>query len=270
MTASRQDNEFLEARPAHLSNCVEQVWYSRGRLPAQRELVLPSATTDIVVNLGAPMYAIEESRKQTICGTTVTGLLTRPLLLEHPIIHEAIGFRLSPLGLRRVLNLPAAEVLNAVVNLEDLLGTDELVDACSNASTAPEKLQIAVDWLNRKVDEGHAIQPIVRWLSGTIQAEVGQLPIAELVRQSGYSQAYLTRVFVNEFGVTPKTFARLVRFRAALDAINSGAEYAQAAYELGYTDQSHMYKDFREFAHTTPAQVIRGTYEAGLTMAIDE
>ncbi len=44
MTAS-QDNEFLEARPAHLSECVEQVWYSRGRLPAQRELVYEAGLT---------------------------------------------------------------------------------------------------------------------------------------------------------------------------------------------------------------------------------
>src|SRR5690606_34928206 len=93
-------------------------------------------------------------------GLAVTGLLTRPLLLEHPTTHEAIGFRLS-LGLRRVLNLPAAEVLNAVVNLEDVLGTDELIAACGEAPSAPEKLQRAIDWLTLKVSGGHAIQPIV-------------------------------------------------------------------------------------------------------------
>jgi len=69
--------------------------------------------------------------------------------------------------------------------------------------------------------------------------------------------AQTTDVGVNR--VTPKLFARLARFQAGLAYAGCGAnvDWAQAALELGYADQSHMISEFREFSSLTPQTLAR-------------
>ncbi|MEL6180611.1 MAG: DUF6597 domain-containing transcriptional factor, partial [Myxococcota bacterium] len=139
---------FMSLKPAmHLKPWVEAIWYSRGHLSKLRERVLPSATTDIIVNLGPPIHMIEGNGPERIEGTTVSGLLTRPILIEHPPWHEALGLRLSPLGIRAVLGIPGRMVLDDCVALTDLTGraVDELAETLGAESDKPGRmLQAAV------------------------------------------------------------------------------------------------------------------------------
>jgi AraC-like DNA-binding protein len=57
--------------------------------------------------------------------------------------------------------------------------------------------------------------------------------------------------------VTAKLYCRLTRFRAALSsAAAESPNWAEAAAELGYADQSHMIAEFREFSSLTPARLL--------------
>ncbi|MGZ7079073.1 MAG: helix-turn-helix domain-containing protein, partial [Thermoanaerobaculia bacterium] len=54
-------------------------------------------------------------------------------------------------------------------------------------------------------------------------------------------------------GVSPKMFARVVRFRRVLREIAAPAvDWSDVALSAGYFDQSHLIADFRQFAGTTP------------------
>jgi methylphosphotriester-DNA--protein-cysteine methyltransferase len=61
-------------------------------------------------------------------------------------------------------------------------------------------------------------------------------------------------VFREGVGVTPKLYGRLARFQAGLAFAGCGknVDWAQAAIEMGYADQSHMIAEFREFSSLTP------------------
>ena len=45
----------------------------------------------------------------------------------------------------------------------------------------------------------------------------------------------------------------MLRFRALVGGLERGEGLAELAYECGYADQSHLNRDFREFAGTTPS-----------------
>ena len=65
-------------------------------------------------------------------------------------------------------------------------------------------------------------------------------------------------MFREQVGLSPKLYCRLARFQAGLRYVVPGChvEWAQAAVQLGYADQSHMIAEFREFSSATPDQLI--------------
>lgn len=265
-------SDFREVCPGPLAPWVRQVWYSRGSLEHLREIVLPSADTDIVANLGPSMRLVEGDGVERIVGTTVTGLLTRRILLEHPPVHEALGIRLTVHGIRAVLGIPAAAVRDLVVDLPDVLErpVDELVERCRDREGAEAKLRAAVDWITERVARFAGTgDRVAREAAIRIEASRGRIGISTLQAASGFGATRFRQRFVDEVGVTPKTYARLVRFRGALDGLRPATPLSSLAFELGYADQAHMHRDFRNFGRTTPLEVLAKRYPSGTTLAAE-
>ena len=264
------DPIFLEQRPPELCTWVEAIWYSRGELSQRRERVLPCASTDIVINFGPAMRLAEGDGVERITGTTVSGLMTRPIVLEHPVVHEALGMRLTPLGLRTVLGIPLASLRDVVVHLHDTLDhpADHLAELCGNVPTAEGRIRRAVQWLAARVERfGESTDPLVAWAARRIEQHAGAVSIAALQQSSGYGATRFNQRFRAELGVVPKRYARLVRFRAALDRLATGQPLADLSACLGYSDQAHMNRDFRELGGVAPTLVQQQAHASGLTLA---
>ena len=80
--------------------------------------------------------------------------------------------------------------------------------------------------------------------------------VREVSDSTGYSAKRFIRLFHDNVGLTPKMFCRVQRFQTVLDQIGGGRqmEWASIALCSGYFDQSHLIRDFREFAGVTPRQ----------------
>lgn len=264
---------FLLASPPALRPWVEQVWYSCGPLDLPRERVLPTVTTDLVANLGPPMWLLEGQGDRQIVGTTVSGLLRAPLLLGHPPVHEAVGVRLSVLGLRAVLDLPPAAAYDLVLPLHTLLPsrTDELAETCARAPTPQAKLHAALAWLARRIAlHASTVDPIAAWAAGQVLHHHGRLSIEQLQRASGYGPTRFRARFVDELGLSPKQLARLARFDRALRLLSPDRPLSELAHACGYADQAHLNLDFRAFAGLTPTAILAGRYTSGVTVAEGE
>jgi AraC-like DNA-binding protein len=78
--------------------------------------------------------------------------------------------------------------------------------------------------------------------------------VAEIVARTGLPHRRLQRVFARELGLAPRTYLRLLRFRAALQAVQQDeGTLAGTAAARGYADQAHMARDFRLFAGVPPS-----------------
>ena len=262
--------QTLTASPPELRPWIEQIWYSQGALPASQERVLPSATCELVVNLGAPMLLLQGRGEARMTGAIVSGLMTRPLLIGHPQVHEAIGMRVSPLGLRALIHAPAAALADYNAALADVLEAphDALAARCRQGRTPHEVLALAIAWARERVASRPAEpDPLVVWSVAQLMREDARMRVDTLVRRSGYGATRFRQRFVDELGVTPQTFARLIRFRRALEQLRADTPLIELALQLGYADQAHLCRDFQRFGATTPTQVLARRNTSGLTLA---
>ena len=166
----------------------------------------------------------------------VVGTMTKPLVLPPGGNNEFLGVRFRPGRAAAFLRIPLAEITDARVPLGDVWKSwsGEL----SLEALESELIRRLRPDRDRRVDA--AIERIA----------TGGDRIDDIAREVGISRQHLARQFQHHVGVSPKTFARVMRFRRLLT--DTRDDWAQRAARHGYYDQSHLIADFRELAGTTP------------------
>lgn len=95
---------------------------------------------------------------------------------------------------------------------------------------------------------------VAKW----IRTNPAFMTVRNLADATDVSRQHLARVFRELIGVSPKRYCRLARFKKGLAYVGTeGVNWARAAAELGYSDQSHMIAEFREFSSLTPEVLTR-------------
>jgi AraC-like DNA-binding protein len=173
---------------------------------------------------------------------------------REPVSIAAVRFR--PGGAVPFLRVPAAELTDRTVPCDDI-GARWLADP---RWSEPVALAAAVESLQRLLMDRLAAherprEPVV---AHAVTALLGREPptIDALSRHIGWSRQHLARAFRFHVGVGPKHLARVARLQRAVADLQRGADHglADVALGLGYFDQAHMARDFRELAAVTPAE----------------
>ena len=79
----------------------------------------------------------------------------------------------------------------------------------------------------------------------------GNMSVSQLAQECFISSRQLERVFHEYVGITPKKLCNLVRYQCLWSELlsNPGFHVTDAVYRYGYTDQSHLMREFKRY-HT--------------------
>jgi AraC-like DNA-binding protein len=165
-----------------------------------------------------------------------------------------VQVELTPAGARTLLRGDVEALTDAVVPLADALGDRgvRLVERLADAPSWQGRLDLLDEALGS--DEPAALSPEVDWLRAKLVSSQGRARVEPLLDETGWSRRHVTGLFRRELGVTPKAYARLLRFEHATALVTSGAgrSLAAAAITAGYYDQSHLTREFVALAGMTP------------------
>jgi AraC-like DNA-binding protein len=186
---------------------------------------------------------------------------------KQPRSHHVLGIRLHPAGAYALFATPLRTITGLVVELRELVGpaADELVERCREAASPEARFRRAAAWIAARVGDALPVAPAVTWAAAQIESRHGDVPIAELRSETGLSKTGLASAFREQIGVSPKVFARIVRFRRALAMVEGGgASLADVALAAGYYDQPHFNAEFRELSGITPGELLVARYPSGV------
>jgi AraC-like DNA-binding protein len=233
--------------PAELSGVVVCTWERAvpDAAAPQAKRVLPDGCTDLVWRDGELVVAGPDS------GPAVTPLAPG---------ETVIGLRLRPGAAGRALGLPASELRDTRVPLEELWGAlgrdiEERIAGAGDAEPRRHALEeVALAHLADAGGPDALVLAATRWL-GRPGARVGSLSDALAT-----SERQLLRRFKAAVGYGPKTLDRVLRFQrflALAPAVARGEdELARAAAELGYADQAHLSRECVSLSGLTPTQLV--------------
>ena len=172
-----------------------------------------------------------------------------------------IGFRFRPAAAAAWLGMPASEVLNQRVSLEDVWGArahrmaDEVL-----AARQPEALMAALEnAVARRAPPANTRRADMRAAYDLLAAGAppGISLIPWLAEHLALSERTLRRRFDMAFGYGPKTLDRILRFQRFLKLVRSADRLSAAdiAAETGYADQAHLVRESRRLAANTPGEI---------------
>jgi AraC-like DNA-binding protein len=250
---------LIEYRPRHLAGLVMSIWHFVGLVPEARERHVADGLVRLVIPLEGAFDLVKRWTRQRCPTASFTGLQTSPMFIEGPASRAAVlGIQLYPAGAYGLIGAPLTETTDQLSDLGDLVGAPaaEFAERCAAASSAEARVRIAADWVSQRIARSPGLDPRVAVTRSRIERNFGALPIGMLHEAVGLSKKRLIAAFRRQVGVTPKTYARIVRFRRAMELLGDGCPPASVAVIAGYYDQPHMNLEFRELAGVTPGGVL--------------
>ncbi len=166
---------------------------------------------------------------------------------------------LKPLSFWPLFRIPSSVLMNKEYDAEDLLGPGilDLWSKLAECETFQERIFLAERYLMPVASRSGGRTLIARTAHHMLDRN-GAIRIGEIADHARLSVRQYERRFLEEVGLTPKTFARTTRFQGALDAkrLFPLRTWLSIAHELGYFDQMHMVRDFQILGGDAPSNFL--------------
>lgn len=214
---------------------------------APRCAILPDGCVDMV-------FCCDSSNPYSeICGTVLT---PENVLLNSNTYYFGVCFlpEYNPVLGSDVM---MSELINCRVSFEVLINDRRMAEGILGITDFRRQISIFMKSYmsiynrvcpaeNRSLLVLHSLNLLIR-SSGSISME-------QIADDTGYTMRYINKCFHNATGLSPKQFSKIVRFQTAVSALNEplGRSLTEIADDLGYFDQAHFIRDFKQFTGLTP------------------
>lgn len=194
----------------------------------------------------------------------LVGPLTRVDVQVLPPRTTVVGVRFWPGAAAPLLDVPADDLLDHTVGLDELWGAaavqlGELLAAAPGPDAALELLQRQLVHRHQLIERrdplvAEAVRRLMPW---------EPVDIGELTTHLSISPSQLRRRFLSTVGLGPKVLQRTLRFQGYLALAQAssgrfGGRVADLAAQVGYADHAHLGRECLRLTGVTPRELLGG------------
>ena len=245
--------------PEELRDTIKCFWYNRRDVGEQQSSfeVQPDGYAEIIFHFGSGCSISSNGALQPLPSPFMMGLLNQPAVFYARNRLEIIGIRCFPWTVFDLLGLPSGKdgvriFEHPIAQLQNTLNKwihDGRIDEALD--------QVKQYFLNARL--GIASDSML-FKAGVAMLEAnGTMPVSEVAAAAHATVRTLERKFKQSSGHTVKDVSALMRFEQVRNQLwlYPNSTLSALAHELGYTDQSHLSREFKRYSGTTPAAFAR-------------
>jgi AraC-like DNA-binding protein len=222
-----------------------------------KQKIIPDGFTEMIFHFG-DHYRIQLNNKWSKQGKSLLAAQIKGhFYLENSGRTEILGIKLKPSAITHLFGVPMKSTTDTVVELRKALGrkASPLEKALREADGA-HRAAIANDIFEKLCFNYPASHPVDQALQ-MIFARKGMIAVADICKELSVSERYVEKLFQNYVGLSPKFFARIIRFSHIFQLIkDKDPDWAAVVFEAGYYDQSHFIRNFKAFTGEDPSEYI--------------
>ncbi|HYC83606.1 MAG TPA: helix-turn-helix domain-containing protein [Chryseosolibacter sp.] len=242
--------------PNSLQGLVQCYWIVDDERPKPRQQkIIPDGFSEMIFHFGDPYRINLAGSWQLQSRALVAGQIRRFFYLENTGRSSIIGIKFRPTALTHLYGLRMSTLTDRVEPLLEMTGEDGR--ALSAAVGDTFEFEAIVGRLNQHLEDlarkaGPLNSPIDAAVNRILDAK-GMVTTAWLTDQVHLGERQLERLFKHYVGVSPKFYARIVRFNAIFDMIQHKMNWLDIVERAGFYDQPHFIRNFREFTGEDPS-----------------
>lgn len=225
------------------------------------EPALPDGCPELLFNFGDPFeHHDARGRIRRQPRAFLVGQITRPFDVRPTGRIDLVALRFEAHGVWG-LTTPHAPPADDWIDADSAIATHRL-SAMSSVRVLWHTLaplddagreQAVNEWLAHYAKTAPRADEVVMNAVRAIRVSGGSASIDALAEVHGIALRTLQRRFSAQLGVSPKLFARIVRFHRVCTAWRrEPGTLARVAADAGYCDESHLIRDFRAFVGEPP------------------
>ncbi len=239
---------------AELRQIVRCFWHllDHDAPPNTPDRVVPDGCTEIVLNRADRFRRDERTQARVL----LVGQLSGAIEIAPTGGIDLLGIRFEPAGLHLVLGTPMHELTDLDVCLRQV--RPGLYTRLRRANEAPDPYE-RIRRIERALLDARPLRSDGLIAEAARRLAKDATTVFDLAASLSVGRRTLERRFRREVGLAPRHFARICRLQRVISVLDDGlpAEgWAGLAAGAGYFDQSHLIRDFRLIAGTTPARYV--------------
>jgi hypothetical protein len=193
--------------------------------------------------------ALHSKDYKGICAASLKGATSKPALVHMDPTYSHVAISFFPHGLKALFGIDSCETIDEVFDLHHFFPHD-IIEKILDARNHHARIAILDTYLLTKLND---VKP-VDWRVINFLHLCPTVHYGRQLKHYGISERQFERKFLQTIGLTPSFYKRVLRFEHALYRIqhNHYRSLAELAYELGYSDQSHFNREFKQLSGLTP------------------
>lgn len=250
-------NVYLPQGP--LSKYIQRYWTLENEdtsTPPTRDRIFPDGCMELLFNYGDRFKKYENGVALWQPQSFIHGQLKKYMEVEPTGKVGIFSVRFRPHGLRPFVSTPVDTFTEKMIPIAELWGQEgeELAREVIKAGSTEERIRLLEAFLENRCDASADKNDSIHQCVERIEKNAGMINIDALAEELYVGRRHLERKFLQHVGLTPKLFARIIRFNHVLHLIEDKAEnnFAHLAQEGGFYDQAHFIKDFKDFTGLNP------------------
>ncbi len=248
--------EFRRIQPEpSLTSVVECFWTAEDSASDPHvQKIVPDGFTEIIFHFGDPYLIKLKDQWEQQPLSLLAGQLNKYFFLQNSGVSSILGIKLKPTAVTALFDLNMKKLTDQVVDLRKWIPSNKVVaDEQFRGITMADRIDVVSTWL-KKVCDKKQIEDPVHGVVAKILDRRGMATVTEMVQWARISERQLQNQFNYFVGLSPKRYARILRFNYIFELIQErGRMWTDVAYEAAYYDQSHFIRNFRDFTGENPA-----------------
>ena len=216
--------------------------------------VLPGTGPVIGFQYNGKLMLIDEDIDTPLSVSGITGMFDKYRNFKHdgPVGSVLVYFK--PGGAAAFFKQPIHEIFGESLSLDNFMLRSELLvleEKLQEAKTDNKRIYIVEQFLISKMHLGKTDELVLSALAFIYQNK-GDIRMKELTEKLHISQSPFEKRFRQIVGLSPKKFASIIRLKHTIKSYSPQKSLTELGYEVGFYDQAHFIKEFKNFTGQTP------------------
>jgi AraC-like DNA-binding protein len=168
----------------------------------------------------------------------------------------ALQIVFQPGALYRLTGIPSFELTNTFIDAEAVWGKEirNVYEEMCNYEEIEPTIKLAESFLLKLIEKSKLNPHSIDKVSQRLFQQPKLMSVDDWADEACLSVRQFNRVFMERVGVSPKVYARIVRFERAFRLKNAHPDWdwLSIALACGYYDYQHLVKDYKDFTFLNP------------------